>query len=323
MERVTVIIPNYNGKKFLTGCLESLKKQTFRDFRVIIIDNGSTDGSQEFIKNNYPKATLVALPENVGFAGAVNLGIKSSEAEYVFLLNDDTVCAEDAIENLVHTMDRKKKIFSAQAKLLQFKEPHLIDDAGDLYCALGWAFSPGRDKDNKYYSSIEPVTSCCAGAAMYRRELFSEVGLFDDAHFCYLEDVDVGYRARLKGYINVCQPKAIVYHAGSGTSGSRYNKFKVELTAGNNLYFIYKNMPLVQIFINLPLIITGILIKHVFYTKRGLGKAHLKGLSLGLSKIMDNADKKVLFGKKELANCFRMQLELWINLARKFGTVFL
>ena len=158
---------------------------------------------------------------------------------------------------------------------------------------------------------------------MYRRELFSEVGLFDDAHFCYLEDVDVGYRARLKGYINVCQPKAIVYHAGSGTSGSRYNKFKVELTAGNNLYFIYKNMPLVQIFINLPLIITGILIKHVFYTKRGLGKAHLKGLTLGLSKIMDNADKKVLFGKKELANCFRMQLELWINLARKFGTVFL
>ncbi|MBQ6415388.1 MAG: glycosyltransferase family 2 protein [Butyrivibrio sp.] len=323
MEKVSVIIPNYNGKKFLTDCLESLKKQTFRDFRVLIVDNGSTDGSQDFIKNNYPRVTLVALPENTGFANAVNIGIKSCESEYVFLLNDDTVCSEDVLERLVATMDRKKKIFSAQAKLLQFKEPHLIDDAGDLYCALGWAFSPGRDKDNKYFSSIEPVTSACAGAAIYRRELFDEVGLFDPAHFCYLEDVDLGYRARLKGYINVCEPRAIVYHAGSGTSGSRYNRFKVELTAGNNLYFIYKNMPILQIVINLPLILAGILIKHVFYTKRGLGGAHLKGLTLGLSKIRVNADKRVAFGKKEIFNSLRMQLELWINCARKFGAVFL
>ena len=253
----------------------------------------------------------------------LNVGIKSTDSEYVFLLNDDTVCSEDAIEKLVNTLDRKSKIFSAQAKMLQFKEPHLIDDAGDLYCALGWAFSPGRDKDNKYFASIEPVTSCCAGAAMYRRELFKEVGLFDETHFCYLEDVDLGYRARLKGYINVCQPKSIVYHAGSGTSGSRYNRFKVELTAGNNLYFIYKNMPILQVIINLPLIVLGILIKHVFYMKRGLGRAHIKGLSMGFSKILNNANKKVVFGKKELANCIKMQFELWINLARKFGAVFL
>ncbi len=321
MEKVAVIIPNYNGKKYLKDCLNSLKKQTFKDFCVIIVDNGSTDGSAEFIKNNYPEVKLIALPENTGFANAVNVGIKSAESKYVFLLNDDTMCEEEAIEALVRVLDRKKKIFSAQAKMLQYKEPHRIDDCGDLYCALGWAFTPGKDKDNKYFKSIEAVTSACAGAAMYRRELFEEVGYFDEAHFCYLEDVDLGYRARLKGYINVCEPASIVYHIGSATSGSRYNAFKVELTASNNLYLIYKNMPILQVIINLPLILLGIAIKHAFYCKQGLGKAHIKGLGMGISKIVDNADKKVVFGRKELLGSLKMQLELWINLARRFGVV--
>ena len=154
---------------------------------------------------------------------------------------------------------------------------------------------------------------------MYRRKLFDEVGLFDEAHFCYLEDVDLGYRARLKGYRNICEPGAVVYHVGSAGSGSRYNAFKVELTAANNLYLIYKNMPFLQILINLPFVIAGILIKHAFYTKRGLGRAHLKGLRKGVSKIFKNTEKKVSFGKKELRGCVKMQLELWINIARRFG----
>ena len=167
------------------------------------------------------------------------------------------------------------------------------------------------------------LTSACAGAALYRRRLFDEdmVGLFDEAHFCYLEDVDIGYRARLMGYQNICEPGAVVYHEGSGTSGSRYNSFKVELTAANNLYLMYKNMPFLQILINLPLIIAGILVKHAFYTKRGLGRTHLKGLRKGISKIFKNTNKKVKFGRKELRNCVRMQLELWINLARRFGAL--
>lgn len=319
METVAVVIPNYNGRKYLDECLNSLKKQTYRDFCVIIVDNGSTDGSVTYIRDNHPDVKVIALSKNTGFANAVNVGIKAAESKYVFLLNDDTVCDERAIEVLVDTIEKGKRLFSVQAKLLQLTNPDLIDDSGDYYCALGWAFSPGRDKDSSFLTKTKAVTSACAGAAMYRRELFDEVGLFDEKHFCYLEDVDIGYRARIKGYINACDPRALVYHAGSGTSGSRYNSFKVELTAGNNVYFIYKNMPALQIIINLPLILAGIIIKHVFYVRKGLGKNHIKGIMSGFSKIVNNKDRRQKFGKKELLECVKLQLELWINVARRFG----
>jgi GT2 family glycosyltransferase len=317
MESIAVIIPNYNGQKYLTDCLKSLRKQTYRGFKVIMVDNGSTDGSISLVQRDFPEVEVIALPDNTGFANAVNVGIKATQAEYVFLLNNDTICEEGVIAALVGVLDKKPAVFSVQAKMLQIKEPHLIDDAGDYYCALGWAFAPSKDKDNSKYSKRINVTSACAGAAMYRRQVFEEIGYFDEEHFCYLEDVDVGYRARLYGYSNVMEPGAIVYHVGSASSGSRHNAFKVELTAANNLYLIYKNMNALQIIINLPLFLTGVIIKHVFYMKKGLGKAHLKGLSKGFSKIITNSDKRVTFGGRQIANSFLMQLELWVNCIRR------
>lgn len=321
MKRVTVVIPNYNGIKYLPDCLRSLKKQTFRDFCVIIVDNGSEDGSVAYLEKNYPEVKLIALSENTGFAKASNVGIEAADTEYVFLLNNDTVCDEHAIEALVNTMDTGRNIFSLQAKMLQLKNPELVDDAGDYYCALGWAFAPSKDKDTGKYTRRLELTSACAGAALYRKSMLQEVGLFDEAHFCYLEDVDLGYRARLFGYRNVMEPGAIVYHAGSASSGSRHNTFKVELTAANNLYLIYKNMPALQVIINLPLIVVGILIKHVFYVKKGLGGAHLKGLLKGFSRIFSNSGKRVRFGRKQALNSLKMQLELWINCIRRIGIV--
>ena len=255
-----------NGQKYLGDCLKSLRKQSFQDFKVIMVDNGSSDGSISVVKRDFPEVQIIGLSDNTGFANAVNVGIKETGAKYVFLLNNDTVCEEGVIEALVKVLDKKKSVFSVQAKMLQIKEPHLIDDAGDYYCALGWAFAPSKDKDNSRYSRRINVTSACAGAAMYRREVFEEIGYFDEAHFCYLEDVDVGYRARLYGYDNVMEPGAIVYHVGSGSSGSRHNAFKVELTAANNLYFIYKNMNALQIIINLPLFLAGVRVE--FYSRQ-------------------------------------------------------
>lgn len=317
METVAVIIPNYNGQKYLGDCLKSLRKQSFQDFKVIMVDNGSSDGSISVVKRDFPEVQIIGLSDNTGFANAVNVGIKETGAKYVFLLNNDTVCEEGVIEALVKVLDKKKSVFSVQAKMLQIKEPHLIDDAGDYYCALGWAFAPSKDKDNSRYSRRINVTSACAGAAMYRREVFEEIGCFDEAHFCYLEDVDVGYRARLYGYDNVMEPGAIVYHVGSGSSGSRHNAFKVELTAANNLYFIYKNMNALQIIINLPLFLAGVIIKHIFYVRKGLGKAHLRGLSKGFSKIITNSDKRVRFGGRQIGNSLWLQLELWANCVRR------
>lgn len=321
MSKVTVVIPNFNGRQYLGDCLRSLLKQSFQDFEIIIVDNGSEDGSQDYIRHNWPQVKLIELDSNTGFANAVNVGIKAADSRYVFLLNDDTMCEEEVLRNLVRVMDNKKKLFSAQAKMLQMKQPHNIDDCGDLYCALGWAFSPGRDADNSHFCRRESVTSACAGAAIYRKEYFDEVGYFDEEHFCYLEDVDIGYRARLKGYANVMEPTAIVYHVGSASSGSRYNEFKVELATANNLFLIYKNMPGFQVFINALPIAIGLGIKFAFYSKRGLGKAHIKGIMDGFAKIGKFADHRVKFGKKELINAVRLQIELWVNLGRRIFSV--
>ena len=323
-EKVTIVIPNYNGAKFLDACLRSLKKQTMAA-PVIVVDNGSTDDSikmlrQSMLKHSecYPEITIHELSENTGFANAVNVGIELSGSEYVLLLNNDTLANERMTERLVKAIEENDRVFSVGAKMLQMKEPHNIDDSGDLYCALGWAFSPGRDKDSKSYGKRANVTSACAGAAIYRKSVFSEIGGFDEAHFCYLEDVDVGYRARIYGYKNLYEPTAFVYHAGSGTSGSRYNEFKEELTASNNLYLIYKNMPGLQIIINLPLLILGIIIKQVYFSRKGLGKSYFMGLLGGLKKISKGSKKKVRFEKKHLVNYLILELELLVNCARRF-----
>lgn len=322
-DKVTIVIPNYNGARFLDACLRSLKKQTVKS-KVIIVDNGSTDNGIEALRNElvkhkerYPEVSIFELQSNTGFANAVNVGIKLADTEYVLLLNNDTVSDERMTQNLVGAIEGKKKVFSVGAKMLQMKDPHNIDDSGDLYCALGWAFSPGRDKNKESYGKRAEVTSACAGAAIYRRELLLELGGFDEAHFCYLEDVDLGYRARIHGYKNIYEPSAIVYHAGSGTSGSRYNVFKEELTAGNNLYLIYKNMPAVQILINLPLILLGLIIKQIYFLKKGLGIAYIHGLIGGLKKIANNSDKKVKFEKKHLKNYCLLEIELLINCLRR------
>ncbi len=324
-EKVTIVIPNYNGRKYLKDCLRSLGKQTYKA-PVIIVDNASTDGSVEYAREfmakkpqNYPETEFCLLQENTGFSYAVNVGIRMSKTEYVILLNNDTVSDERMIENLVSSIERDSRIFSVGAKMLSLKNPEVIDDAGDYYCALGWAFSPGRDKSRTSYSKRCAVTSACAGAAIYRKRVFEEIGYFDEVHFCYLEDVDVGYRARIYGYKNIYEPKAIVYHAGSGTSGSRYNVFKEELTAANNLYLIYKNMPALQFVINLPLIIVGILIKQIYFARKHLGLSYAKGLVKGINKILDNKDKKVPFKTKNVGNYIIIEMELLLNCIRRLA----
>ncbi|WP_029323084.1 glycosyltransferase family 2 protein [Butyrivibrio sp. AE3004] len=321
--KATIVIPNYNGAKYLDACLRSLKKQTVTS-KVIIVDNGSTDGGIKLLRDSivkhpdrYPQVEIKELSENTGFANAVNVGIKQAETEFVILLNNDTVSETKMTEALLWTIMDDDRIFSVQAKMLQMKEPHCIDDSGDLYSALGWAFSPGRDKEKTAYNKRTRITSACAGAAIYRKAVFEEIGYFDEAHFCYLEDVDVGYRARIYGYRNIYEPTAIVYHAGSGTSGSRYNVFKEELTAGNNLYFLYKNMPAVQLIINLPLLILGIVVKQIYFAKKRLGMAYFKGLISGINKIIHNTDKKVKFQKQNIKNYVMLECELIFNCVRR------
>lgn len=278
--RTTIIIPNYNGLKFMEPCFEALEKQTVKDFKILVVDNGSTDGSVEWLKEH--RIPSIFLPENTGFTGAVNTGIRASDTPYVLLLNNDTEAEPNYVEAMERAISRSDKIFSVSGKMIQMYNPTLMDDAGDMYSVMGWAYQRGVGRPAGRYGRACRVFSACAAAAIYRREVFDEIGLFDEMHFAYLEDIDIGYRARLYGYENIYCPDAAVYHVGSGTSGSRYNSFKVRLAARNSIYLNYKNMPGWQLLLNSPFLLAGILVKLGFFARLGFGKEYLSGLAEGI-----------------------------------------
>ena len=249
-------------------CLASLKKQTYKDYQILVVDNASTDGSVEYVKEHYPEIEVIALKKNYGFSKAVNVGIRRSTTPYVILLNNDTTADPYYIEEMVRTIEKSPRIFSVSSKMIQMYHPELIDSAGDLYTLTGWGVCRGVGRPVSNYTETDEVFSACAGAAIYRRQVFEKIGLFDEKHFAYLEDIDVGYRARIFGYRNLYCPTALVYHVGSGTSGSKYNSFKVRLSARNNIYLNYKNMPLLQLMVNFLPLFAGYVLKYAFFKDR-------------------------------------------------------
>lgn len=313
---VSIVIPNYNGMEFIDICLEALLMQVEPE-EIIVVDNGSVDGSRERISEKYPKVQLIALDRNYGFCRAVNEGLRRAATPYVILLNNDTKVCDGFVDALVHALDGDEKAFSAGAKMLQYHKTDRIDDAGNFYCALGWAFARGKDKSAHLYEDSDRVFAACGGAAIYRREVMEQIGYFDEAHFAYLEDIDIGYRAQIFGWHNLYEPKARVYHVGSGTSGSRYNEFKVTYSSRNSVYLVYKNMPALQILLNLPFLLAGFGIKYLFFLRKGLGKTYRKGLAEGLR--MCRKEAKVKFEWRNLPCYCRIQLALWRNLGKRFG----
>lgn len=316
MQEVSVVIPNYNGLAYLDGVLGSLEKQTIKNFEVILVDNGSTDGSISFVMENYPWVHLIEFSENLGFCHAVNVGIEASRARYILLLNNDTEVEETFLFEMVEGIRRHKNAFSCAAKMIQFYDRKKLDDAGNLYCALGWSFARGKDKAVSSYEKEEKIFASCGGAAIYRKKILDEIGYFDEEHFAYLEDVDIGYRARIYGYENWYLPKAKVYHVGSGTTGSRYNQFKTRYSSRNNVYLIYKNMPYLQMVINLPFLLLGFGTKIVFFFLKGMGKEYIAGIKNGFQ--LSVKGKKVPFRFSHIGNYAKIQLELWINMVRRF-----
>ena len=317
----TVIIPNYNGMKYIENCMKALEKETSTDYHICVVDNGSTDGSREWVEKNCPYAQVIALGENTGFCGAVNAGIEAVKTPYVILLNNDTMVEYGFVKALEEALESEKNSFSVSAKMVDMNQPELLDGAGDLYCALGWAFARGKGKNVEgNYEKQEEIFSACGGAVIYRKEVLDKIGIFDKNHFAYLEDCDLGYRAQIFGYRNYYTPNAVVRHAGSGVSGSKHNEFKVNLSSKNSIYLIYKNMPVVQIVINLPFLIPGFLVKYLFFIKKGLGHTYSKGIKKGFELCLSEEGKKqkIPFLWKNLPNYIRIQWELWINTVWRF-----
>ncbi len=314
MAEVTVVIPNYNGIAYLPACLDTLRRQKYREFDTIVVDNGSKDKSQDLIRKNYPEVKLICLPENKGFCGAVNVGIRACRTPFVILLNNDTEADPGFVGGLLSAIQKDRRRFSCSARMLRLQNRSRMDNAGNYYSALGWAYARGSGRPQQNYEREKAVFAACAGAAIYRRDILKRIGYFDEAHFAYLEDIDLGYRARIYGYVNVFAPEAVVCHVGSGTTGSRYNPFKVRYSARNNLYLVYKNMPPLQIFLNLPFLAAGFLIKFLFFVKKGLGREYAAGLRQGWKLCKKN--RKVKFLPRNFRNYCRIQLELWVNILR-------
>ncbi|MGL5676629.1 MAG: glycosyltransferase family 2 protein [Cellulosilyticaceae bacterium] len=290
---ISIVIPNYNGEKYLKGCIASIGIQEGVDYEVILIDNASTDSDYQWLRED-DSIHFYQLDKNYGFSRAVNEGIHRAKGEYVLLLNNDTILCEGFLEALLDTIQQDERIFAVCSKMINAHHRELIDDAGDTYTLLGWARKRGDGKSVELYTVQEDVFSACAGAALYRKSILDEIGGFDEAFFAYMEDVDISYRARIYGYRNVYCPEAKVYHIGSATSGSRHNPFKIHLAARNNIYVIYKNMPLLQKLINLPFIALGCSIKYTFFTLKGYGKPYREGFMEGMKtcKKLDKIEYK-------------------------------
>lgn len=302
----TIIIPNYNGLKFMDECIRSLNAQTYPNFRTLVVDNGSTDGSVEWLKEH--QIDTIFLPENTGFSGAVNVGIKAADTPYVLLLNNDVRVDEYFVAEMVRAIGQSERIFSVSSRMIQMYHPDRLDDAGDMYSLLGWAYQRGVGRDLTHYRRSSRVFSACAGAAIYRREVFEEIGYFDEMHFAYLEDIDVGYRAKIAGYYNLYCPSAKVFHVGSGTSGSKYNSFKVKLAARNNVYLNYKNMPAPQLLVNSLPIVAGIAGKYFFFKKLGFEKDYVAGVLEGIKTVKKT--RKVPYRKEDFPNYLAIEWEL-------------
>lgn len=313
--QVSIVIPNYNGMAFMEACMQAVLRDAPKA-ELIVVDNASKDGSLEYTREHFPEARVLAMDQNYGFARAVNEGILAATRPYVILLNNDTEVEPGFTDALVGALEADAGAFSAQAKLIQLQDPLKLDDAGNFYCALGWAFARGKDKSSAEYEEQDEVFAACAGAAVYRKALFEEIGYFDEAHFAYLEDIDIGWRARIFGYRNLYVPKARVLHAGSGTSGSRYNEFKVTLSSRNNIWIIYKNMPLLQLVLNLPLLLVGFGAKQLFFCKKKLGGTYARGILKGIRTC--DREKKVRFEWKHFPAYAGLQLELWKNIGKRF-----
>jgi GT2 family glycosyltransferase len=229
----------------------------------------------------------------------------------VLLLNNDPLVKPGFVDSLVKAMEESEDIFSVSAQMLSMEDESILDGAGDGYCILGWAYARGKGCPASKYAKKTEVFSACGGAAIYRKSILEEIGCFDENHFAYLEDVDIGYRARIYGYRSIYEPAAKVIHAGSGASGSRYNEFKTKLASANSAYVAIKNLPIVLLILNAPFLFLGFLVKACFFARKKMGILYIKGYFKGIKRGFSKEGRKhhVVFKGKNLLNY--LKLEVW------------
>ena len=267
--KASVIIPNLNGAGWLRDSIESVWAQTEQDFELIVIDNGSTDESLDIARSycGRDRYTLIENAGNTGFSHAVNQGIAIAKGEYMALFNNDAFAEPDWLAELIKTADADSKIFAVSSLMLRYYEPELADDAGDYVTILGFACKRGDGLKASRYTKPCRVFSACGGAALYRKSILDEIGVFDELFFAYYEDVDLSWRANNFGYRNVYCP----------TARCRHNPFKSIQSGRNSILLPYKNQPILMLVLNFIPMLLGYLLKVLMFRLRGFGGDYAKG----------------------------------------------
>ena len=248
---ITVIIVAYNSGAFLQPCVDALAAQSFVDFEAVVIDNASTDGAVDALSLPDERFRIDRPGANLGFAGANNRAARASSAPYIALLNPDTRVAPDWLEQLMPGAKRWPDCPAFRSTQLRLDQPDILDGAGDSWFAGGvaWRALEGRPaRDNPPEGE---TFAPCGAAAFYDRARFVELGGFDERFFCYCEDVDYGFRVRLNGQVCIQLKDALVYHAGSGTTG-RASEFTLFHGHRNRIWVFFKNTPAVLLPVLVP-----------------------------------------------------------------------
>lgn len=293
--KVSVIIPNFNGEHLLQPCLRSISKQSYGTLEILVIDNSSLDGSIRIIEELFPSVRVIKNNQNLGFASAINQGITSTSSEYIFLLNNDAKADYYCVEQLVDTIEQDDRIGLVTSKML-FPDGR-INSTGISVSRSGAAWNRGMfEEDRGQYSLSGPVLGACAGASLYRRSLFVDIGLFDEDFFLLVEDVDLAFRAHCAGWDCWYCATAVVEHINSATIGSNSN-ISVYYGNRNIIWFVCKSFPTALLLRSLPWIIGrnfGIIIYYILQKKaKSIILAKFHGI-LGIPKMIRRRKKMII-----------------------------
>jgi GT2 family glycosyltransferase len=279
MLNIPVIIVNYNSHVRLKECLSALKNQTLLPSKIVIVDNGSGNNDQAFLAtlSEDPYFHIIQLKKNHGFAKANNIALKTLiKHEYVALLNPDAIPNTDWLSEMVEGIRANPNKGSYASVLMNYKNNEILDGIGDCYHISGLAWRKGHGKRvNSEEITGRTIFSACAAAACYNTKAFFEVGGFDEKLFCYLEDIDLGFRMQLSGYSSVLVPKAIAKHIGSETTGRR-SDFSVYYGHRNLEWVFFKNMPTVLLIVCLPIHLLMVIFLFLIFCIRGQGRVYCK-----------------------------------------------
>jgi GT2 family glycosyltransferase len=295
----SVLVLCWNSASYISRCLDCLTKQTFKDFEVIVIDNGSTDGSDALLKGDWKGLDLriERLDMNKGFAVANNLGARLARGKSLALLNADAFPEPNWLEILLRSAEECPEFSTISSRQIQANAPELLDGAGDAYHITGLAWRRHYNKSVQDHGKhAEEVFSACPAAALYRREEFLNVGGFDEDYFSYFEDVDLGFRLRLAGKKCLYIPEAVVHHVGTASTGKR-SDFSVYYGYRNLIWTFVKDMPSPLFWIFMPLHIAAMLFFVLYLTLRGQGKVVRKAIADAIRGLPKTIEKRKVIQK--------------------------